>query len=145
MSDKINYFISRIEPIDVYISVFFGVVWSFILPVYPFLILSLILIIFDQYTGKKAAKKKGETITPDGFGKSIDKSLIYFALILILEGVKNVFFASTGIPYLEDFPITYVGAILIVKKEMMSISNHVYILTGVELWQYLSRYFTIKK
>lgn len=118
-----------------------GSLISFVSPVAPFIALSIMLILADWHLGVKAARKRKEVINSSGFSRTIDKITVYLVLILSAQGVKVVFFDGfdqTVIPFLSEFPITYITAFFICTREFKSISENAYDLTGVDAWLVIS-------
>lgn len=103
-------------------------IWAklFIVPVAPFLILSVALVFCDLFTGTKAAKKRGEKVTSRGFLRTVQKLVLYFISILLGEGMRLVFFPS--------LPVTYAVAFAICITEFQSTIENVEALTGVNIW-----------
>lgn len=134
----------KIESWAALLGVILGGIVSFIAPVAPFLAIALALIIFDLYTGIRAAKKKGIPITSSGLKRTIEKITLYFGVILVLEGVKKVFFSGfegTYVSWVADMPITYVGALTIVLTELKSAAENLKFVSGVDIWGSISKYF----
>lgn len=114
-----------------------GMLMSFVAPVAPFIILSVVLILADWHTGVRAARKSNEVIHSKGFARSVDKLTIYLILILCSEGIRIVFFKGfeqTVFPYVAEFPITYIAAFAICIREFKSISENAYKITGLDVW-----------
>jgi hypothetical protein len=133
--------IVKIESWAAFGGLVLGTCASFISPIAPFLAIAATLVLFDLYTGVKAAKARGEEIHSRGLRRSFEKVCIYFFGILVLEGVKITFFRpfnETPIPWVGDFPITYIGAFTIVLTELKSASENVKTITGVDLWGSIS-------
>jgi len=142
--NKIEYWIGKLDVnvFTLYLSVIAATIISFLMPIYQFILITVALITFDYLTGVKAAVKKGETPNSKGYRRTAEKGFIYMGLILVLQGVKVVFFDPIGtIPFIEEIPITYAGAAIIVRAELKSISENVNVLTNVNIWTYISKYF----
>lgn len=116
-----------------YIAAVLGVVISFILPIAPFLYLTIAIVLVDMVTGIRAAKKRGEKITSAGFSKTVEKFVLYTLAILLSEGIRNVLF--------EALPITYVVTTIIVLTEFKSILENIESVTGVPFLEALKKKF----
>lgn len=119
-------------------GVFLGIMMSYIVPVAPFVGLSVLLILCDWYTGVKAARKANKVIHNEGFARSLDKMLVYLMLILCADGIRVVFFEGFRdgyVPFMADFPITYIAAFSICIREFKSITENAYVITGVDVWK----------
>lgn len=100
---------------------------SFVTPVWPFIMLSTMLVLVDLYTGTRAAKKRGETLTSRGYKRTVEKIVLYFAAIILSEATWYVF----KLP----LDITYIAAFTICLSEIKSIFENIHTITGVNIWQ----------
>jgi hypothetical protein len=105
----------------------FGIVLAFLLPLVPFLGMVFVLVAVDLITGVRAAKARKETITSGGLKRTIEKICLYFAAIILSEGMVQVFFPG--------LPLTYVVAAYIALTEFKSNIENISDVTGVDLWK----------
>ena len=115
------------------LSVAAGYVVSFQAPVQPFLILVVVLVGVDLYTGIKAAKHAGRyknSKASEGWRRTVNKIVLYFIAILLSEGFVQVF--AEGVPYFP--PLTYIVAFYICSIEFKSNLENISEVTGVDLW-----------
>lgn len=108
-------------------SLFFGLVFGFLLPLLPFLGMVCALVATDFFTGVRAAKKRGEKITSGGMKRTVEKTVLYFAAIILSEGMVQVFFPGV--------PLTYVVSTYIALTEFKSNIENISSATGVDLWK----------
>jgi hypothetical protein len=99
---------------------------AFIIPITPFLIFTIVLVLSDLYTGTKAALHRKETLHSRGFRRSIEKIVLYFLGILLSKGLEDTF----GL----QFHLPYVVAGLIALTEFKSNIENISQVTGVDLW-----------
>lgn len=100
---------------------------SFIMPVLPFLIFTIVLIFADLYTGTQAAKHRGEVIHSRGLRRSVVKINLYLTAILLSKAFDNVF--SFGLD------LTYVVSALIAVTELKSNFENIGEVTGIDFWE----------
>ena len=133
----------KIENWAAFWGMILGSLMSFVSPVLPFLALAFVLILFDLYTGIKAAKIKGTPITSSGIKRTIEKITLYFAYILILEGIKIVFFSGFSgdyIGWIAEMPITYIGSFVIILAEMKSADENFKVIRGYSIYDKISQH-----
>lgn len=106
-----------------------GWAFSFVSPLWPFILLTLSLTLTDLYSGVRAAKKRGETIKSNGYRRTVEKIVLYTSAILLCEGMKTVFFPSIN--------VTYIAAFTICLTELKSNLENIYTVTGVDVWSQL--------
>lgn len=82
-----------------------GYIVSFLMPVAPFLIMTVALVLFDVYTGIKAAQKRNEEITSRGIRSFFVKINMYFIAILLSEGMVRAFSVPSQLTYVVAFAI----------------------------------------
>lgn len=104
-----------------------GIVVAFLIPLIPFLGMVFVLVFVDFLTGIRAAKARKELITSGGMKRTIEKITLYFAAIMLSEGMSKVFFAGA--------PITYVVATYIALTEFKSNIENISTVTGIDLWK----------
>jgi len=104
---------------------------SMVIPLAPFLIFTIILVLFDLWTGTKAARKRGEQLHSKGFRRTIEKIKTYFIVIFLAKGLMEVFFVPKGI----EFDLVYIVSGLIALSEAKSIFENAYTITGVDFWK----------
>lgn len=104
-----------------------GIIVAFLIPLIPFLGMVFVLVFVDLLTGIRAARKRKEDITSGGMKRTIEKITLYFAAIMLSEGMSQVFFAGA--------PITYVVATYIALTEFKSNIENISTVTGIDLWK----------
>ena len=110
-----------------------GWIFSFFVPIKGFLLFVIAVTFADMVTGIKAARKEGQKINSRGLYRTSEKIAVYFVGIMIFEGAKNTF----SLPV----PITYMVAFLIATVELISISENIKRITGVNLGVLITRFF----
>lgn len=101
-------------------------------PIFPFLAITLALVIADLVTGIWAASARGEKISSRGLRQTVKKVSVYFVAILLAAGMQEVF----GIPL-----VTYLVALLIGTAEFKSNLENVEAITGTPLWRGIRHLF----
>jgi hypothetical protein len=102
-------------------------VLQFIMPIWPFLAFTVFACFADLFTGTQAARHRGEVIHSKGLRRSIKKISLYFAGILLAEGVMVVFFGGGK-------GLTWMTAGLIALTEVKSNFENISTVTGVDIW-----------
>lgn len=108
-------------------ALIFGLVVAFLLPLVPFLGMVFVLVAVDLFTGVRAAKARKEEITSGGLKRTIEKIALYFAAIMLSEGMVQVFFPAV--------PLTFIVAAYIALTEFKSNIENISDVTGVDLWK----------
>lgn len=80
-----------------------GIAVHFLTPIAPFIALTTFLVFADQFTGRRASRKRGEPITSRKMLRTVEKLALYLVVILAAEGVYIVMLQK-AIPMLH---ITY--------------------------------------
>ena len=111
----------------VILSLVAGIVLAFLLPLVPFLVMVLVLVVTDFLTGIRAAKARKEEINSGGMKRTIEKISLYFAAIILSEGMSQVFF--------DGVQITYVVATYIALTEFKSNIENISDVTGTDIWR----------
>lgn len=106
-------------------------VYGFILPVRPFLLLSMLLVFADMYTGVTAARHRGEEINSKGLRRTIRKIIGYFTAIICVHVCDFVF----GVKSSYGFDMAFSVAALIALTELKSVLENVSAYTGIDLWK----------
>ena len=104
---------------------------GFIMPIAAFLGMITFLLVLDFITGIRAAKHRGEAITSKGFGRTVEKILLYYASILAARGLDVVFLIPKD--YMID--LTWIVAGFIAVTEFKSLLENVYAITGTDIWK----------
>ena len=112
----------------------FSWIASFIVSVASFLSFTLVIVLVDLYTGRMAAKHRGEAIKSSGYRTSVKKYILYMLGILISELFIRVF----SLP----IPLTYMVAGVVALTEIKSIFENIETVTGVDLWGYVGEKIT---
>lgn len=102
---------------------------AFFAPIWPFIAGMTFMIIVDQYTGRKAARARNETIDSGGKKRTVRKFALYALAILGAEAINWIFFKDLPFP----IPITYWVAFQIIWTEYTSIIENVRQVTKVEI------------
>jgi hypothetical protein len=133
----IRYNVEKFVTEDYWIGVIFTMfswISSFIMSVATFLSFTLVIVLVDLYTGRMAAKHRGEAIKSSGYRQSVKKYVLYMIGILISELFIRVF----SLP----IPLTYMVAGVVALTEIKSIFENIETVTGVDLWGYVGERLT---
>jgi len=133
----IRYNVEKFVTEDYWIGVVFTMfswISSFIMSVATFLSFTLVIVLVDLYTGRMAAKHRGEAIKSSGYRQSVKKYVLYMLGILISELFIRVF----SLP----IPLTYMVAGVVALTEIKSIFENIETVTGVDLWGYVGERIT---
>ena len=133
----IRYNVEKFVTEDYWIGVVFTMfswISSFIMSVATFLSFTLVIVLVDLYTGRMAAKHRGEAIKSSGYRQSVKKYVLYMLGILISELFIRVF----SLP----IPLTYMVAGVVALTEIKSIFENIETVTGVDLWGYVGERLT---
>ena len=133
----VRYNVEKFVTEDYWIGVIFTMfswISSFIMSVATFLSFTLVIVIVDLYTGRMAAKHRGEAIKSSGYRQSVKKYVLYMTGILISELFIRVF----SLP----IPLTYMVAGVVALTEIKSIFENIETVTGVDLWGYVGEKLT---
>jgi hypothetical protein len=133
----IRYNVEKFVTEDYWIGVIFTMfswISSFIMSVATFLSFTLVIVLVDLYTGRMAAKHRGEAIKSSGYRQSVKKYVLYMIGILISELFIRVF----SLP----IPLTYMVAGVVALTEIKSIFENIETVTGVDLWGYVGERIT---
>lgn len=114
-----------------------GAMTSFLWPIKNFILFIIVLILFDLYSGTRAAIKRKEVLSSKGYARSVEKFSLYSIGILSGYGMEIVFELV--------LPVTYVCAFLIALSEVKSIFENIETVTGIPLWKTLKSKLTINK
>lgn len=133
----VRYNVEKFVTEDYWIGVAFTMfswISSFIMSVATFLSFTLVIVLVDLYTGRMAAKHRGEAIKSSGYRQSVKKYVLYMLGILISELFIRVF----SLP----IPLTYMVAGVVALTEIKSIFENIETVTGVDLWGYVGEKIT---
>ena len=133
----VRYNVEKFVTEDYWIGVIFTMfswISSFIMSVATFLSFTLVIVLVDLYTGRMAAKHRGEAIKSSGYRQSVKKYVLYMIGILISELFIRVF----SLP----IPLTYMVAGVVALTEIKSIFENIETVTGVDLWGYVGERLT---
>lgn len=106
------------------LSLVFGSLLSYIIEVKAFLIIMIILVACDLYTGIKAAQKRGEVIKSWGLRRTTSKMTLYFIAIMLSKGMEVAF----NIPQL-----VYICALYVCITEFKSNLENISFVTGINI------------
>ena len=117
-----------------------GFTLAFLSPIYPFIAVTTLLVFVDQWTGRQAARKRGEPMTSRGMLRTIEKLLLYLAALIAAEAVYRVFLRD----HLPSFHLTYGVAAQIAFTELKSNLENIGTVTGTRidisaLWRGMKR------
>jgi|688.fasta_scaffold78279_4 hypothetical protein len=133
----VRYNVEKFVTEDYWVGVGFTLLsWisSFIMSVAMFLSFTLIIVLVDLYTGRLAAKHRGEAIQSHKYRNTVRKFILYMVGILISE----LFVRTFSLP----IPLTYMVAGVISLTEIKSIFENIETVTGVRLWSYVGERLT---
>jgi len=133
----VRYNVEKFVTEEYWIGVIFTMfswISSFIMSVATFLSFTLVIVLVDLYTGRMAAKHRGEAIKSSGYRQSVKKYVLYMLGILISELFIRVF----SLP----IPLTYMVAGVVALTEIKSIFENIETVTGVDLWGYVGERIT---
>ena len=99
----VRYNVEKFVTEDYWIGVIFTMfswISSFIMSVATFLSFTLVIVLVDLYTGRMAAKHRGEAIKSSGYRQSVKKYVLYMTGILISELFIRVFSLPIPLTYM---------------------------------------------
>ena len=111
--------------------------WSFIAPVWTFIILTAVLTTADMITGIFAAHKRQEIIHSKKIGRTVEKMLVFLSLLLVCNMLGQTFEPLSSLTYMAAFAIS--------TKEFKSISENVHTVTGLDFWGKATNLFNKKE
>jgi Bacteriophage holin family len=106
---------------------------SFFAPIWPFLLGMLAMVIFDEYTGRRAAKKRGEDILDVGRIRTLEKFKIYAAAIIGAAIIDWIFFKLLPFPEVLSHPFTMWVSFQIIRSEYKSVIRNVKLVTNTDI------------
>jgi len=115
--------------VETLLSQFAGFLIHFFTPIAPFIIVTTLLVFIDQYTGRRAARKRGEQITSGGMKRTIEKLALYMLSLVAAEAVYRVFLMQT----IPSAHLTYGVAAQIAFTELKSNLENVAEVTGTRV------------
>ena len=101
----------------------------------PFLVLLLVLVVADLYTGINAAKHRKEDIESWGLRRTVQKFVLYAMAVLLARGMEYVF----GLPQ-----VVYVVAFYICVTEFLSNLENIGEVTGTNITGEIRRFLMSK-
>jgi phage-related holin len=105
-------------------------IWSLVVPILPFVALTVVLVVLDMLTGIAAAYHRGEKITSKAMRRTVLKIALYMAAILACEGVHLVFLLKLGSSGVIN--LVFVASGLVAATELKSLLENVHTVTGVD-------------
>jgi len=111
------------------LSQFAGFLIQFFTPLAPFILVTTLLVFIDQFTGRRAAKKRGEQITSGGMKRTIEKLALYLLSLVAAEAVYRVFLMQS----IPQAHLTYGVAAQIAFTELKSNLENVGEVTGTKI------------
>lgn len=133
----VRYNVEKFVTEEYWIGVVFTMLsWiaSYIISVAAFLSFTLVIVLVDLYSGRLAAKHRGEAIISKHYRNTVRKYILYMLGILIAELFVRVF----QLP----IPLTYMVAGVVALTEIKSIFENIETVTGVNLWGYVGGILT---
>ena len=79
-----------------------------VLPIAHFLVIGVVLVISDWFTGVWAAVKQKEKITSGGLRRTVEKAVMYTLAILLVLIVESAFFGTSYVVALVAMYISFV-------------------------------------
>jgi hypothetical protein len=108
---------------------------TFLAPLWGFIVLIGLLVVFDTLTYLAAAANSDYRQADKTFQRATGKIVLYFVAILLSEGMVIVF----GIPH---HALTFVVAFLIAAREFRSNIINIELATGADIWTGIQNLFT---
>lgn len=106
---------------------------SFFAPLWPFLLGMLAMVIFDEYTGRRAAKKRGEELLEIGKIRTLEKFKIYASAIIGAATIDWIFFTILPFPDALSRPFTMWVSFQIIRSEYKSVVRNVKHVTNTDI------------
>lgn len=128
--DRLREILFSGEP---HIKAAIALIVSFFSPVYPFLLAMLAMIIFDQYTGRRAAIKRGEAPADSGNIRTLEKFRLYAIAICGAAIIDLVFFDIFRSMSILANPFTMFVSFQIIRYEYKSVIRNVKVVTGANI------------
>lgn len=124
-----------------------GLLLDFAAPIALFILLIMVLLVFDFKVGVAAARCRGERISTEGWRRTIVKFVYYSIAVISARGIEYVFFTDVDLYFteIEVVKITYAVALAICSIEFKSILDNIAEITGLNLWGSVKGFFTQKK
>ena len=109
-----------------------GVVCSFVVPIYQFLVFTAFATICDLYSGWRAS---GERLKSRGVRRTIEKTILYMIAVLLAHGFDLVYLSNA------DY-ITFIIAGIIASTELLSVYENIERATGAGLFTWVKDYLS---
>ena len=103
----------------------------FLLPIAWYLVLTVVLVVADLYTGFKASQMK---FISRGVRKSIDKTIAYFIAILIAHAFDLIYLPQ------GNMIVSFAVSSVIASTEMLSVFENIQRYTGTGLLSAIKNY-----
>lgn len=103
-----------------------GFLFSFFMPVAGFIAGMTVFVVLDQFTGRKAARHRGEQIDSKGMRRTVSKILLYSSSMIGSHLMWYLFLKDS--PF--DLQLVYGTALQICATELVSINENVKEVTG---------------
>lgn len=106
---------------------------SFFMPVGDFIMVMFILVVADLFTGRRAARHRGELMYKGGGRRTIEKIALYFVAIAIVHLVESVYVrdAFQGL-------LVWTTSAVIAWHELKSNIINISEVTGTDIWSRLA-------
>jgi len=112
------------------LAILISAVGGFVLPLSPYLGLTLSLCLTDLYTGIRAS---GEPVQSKKLRRTVEKFIVYAIAIMLAEGMGAVFFGGHRF-------LTHAMAFIICSIEFKSNLENIGKVTNNDLWSLLRKY-----
>ena len=111
---------------------------SFLRPVAPFVVLVVLLVLVDLWTGRRAARHRGETIKSKQYRDTLRKLMDYLVAILLARAVDVVFLESSQVGWLSELSLVWPISALVALVELKSNYENLAQTTGLNFWQVIA-------
>ncbi len=119
---------------------------AFFLPISGILIMILVLITIDTFTGIWKAKKNKETITSRKLSAVISKLALYEITVIMFFLIDQFILNDIILTFFSvPFMLTKVTALVLASIEVMSINENYKAIKGIDLWQSMKLLFARAK
>ncbi len=119
---------------------------AFFLPISGILIMILVLITIDTFTGIWKAKKNKEKITSRKLSAIISKLALYEITVIMFFLIDQFILNDIILTFFSvPFMLTKVTALVLASIEVMSINENYKIVKGIDLWQSMKLLFARAK
>ncbi len=119
---------------------------AFFLPISGILIMILVLIAIDTFTGIWKAKRKKQKVTSRKLSAVISKLALYEVTVIMFYLIDQFILNDIILTFFSvPFMLTKVTALVLASIEVMSINENYKIVKGIDLWQSMKLLFARAK